>query len=122
MNKTDWIEYFEAIHSRTPNEEEIAKALAAGEFSDEELAEAAEVVEETISEKGVESEETVTPVKNSDEESVASATETKTAAFKEKEKEVIEKLKDNQVIADGVQVASNYFAWVLDTLKRPMSK
>lgn len=32
MNKTDWIEYFEAIQSRTPTEIEIKAALEAGEF------------------------------------------------------------------------------------------
>lgn len=32
MNKTDWIEYFEAIQSRTPTEIEIKAALEAGDF------------------------------------------------------------------------------------------
>ena len=122
MNKTDWIEYFEAIHSRIPNEAEITQALAAGEFSDDEIAEAAEIVEETVSKEGNESGKTVTSVESSDDESITSATENKTADFKSKEKEVIEKLKDNQVISDGIQVAFNYFSWVLETVKHPMSK
>ena len=44
------------------------------------------------------------------------------AALKAKEKEVIEKLKENQMIADTAQVASNYLSWVLETVKRPMTK
>ncbi|MFZ2230869.1 MAG: hypothetical protein WAV58_00480 [Lactococcus raffinolactis] len=42
MNKTDWIEYFEAINSRKPSEEEISQALAAGEFSETVVVEAVE--------------------------------------------------------------------------------
>lgn len=116
MNKTDWIEYFEAIHSRTPNEAEMAQALAAGEFS------------ETVGSEGVEAAagEPVTPAETAApiEEDVTEETagETKTVAFKEKEKEVIEKLKENQVIADTAQVASNYFTWLLDTVKRPLTQ
>lgn len=32
MKRQDWIDYFEAVHGRTPNEQEYAQALAAGEF------------------------------------------------------------------------------------------
>lgn len=32
MSKHDWLEYFEAVNGRSATEEEIAQALAAGEF------------------------------------------------------------------------------------------
>lgn len=32
MSKEDWLEYFEAVNGRSATEEEIAQALAAGEF------------------------------------------------------------------------------------------
>lgn len=32
MSKQDWLEYFEAVNGRSATEEEIAQALAAGEF------------------------------------------------------------------------------------------
>lgn len=35
MKKSDWIDYFEAVNSRSPEEHELAAALAAGEFEDE---------------------------------------------------------------------------------------
>ncbi|MGQ7367604.1 DUF6574 domain-containing protein [Streptococcus suis] len=35
MKKIDWIEYFEAVNGRSPEEAEIAAALAAGEFEEE---------------------------------------------------------------------------------------
>lgn len=34
MTREDWIEYFEAVNSRTPSEEEISQALADGEFQE----------------------------------------------------------------------------------------
>lgn len=34
MNKADWLDYFEAINGRMPSDDEIAQALAAGEFQD----------------------------------------------------------------------------------------
>ena len=35
MNKADWLDFFEAINGRSATEEEIAAALAAGEFQDD---------------------------------------------------------------------------------------
>ena len=35
MTKADWLDFFEAINGRSANEEEIAAALAAGEFQDD---------------------------------------------------------------------------------------
>ena len=35
MTKADWLEFFEAINGRSATEEEIAAALAAGEFQDD---------------------------------------------------------------------------------------
>ena len=35
MTKADWLDFFEAINGRSATEEEIAAALAAGEFQDE---------------------------------------------------------------------------------------
>lgn len=130
MNKTDWIEYFEAINSRKPSEEEISQALAAGEFSETVVVEAVEDTTSLEKSGSVEENETVTPVdtattvETNTEKSVVSESgvETKTAALKAKEKEVIEKLKENQMIADTAQVASNYLSWVLETVKRPMTK
>ena len=34
MTREDWIEYFEAVNSRTPSEEEISQALADSEFQE----------------------------------------------------------------------------------------
>ena len=39
MNKTDWLEYFEVVNERAASPEDIAAALAAGEFSVEETLE-----------------------------------------------------------------------------------
>ena len=38
MTKADWLDFFEAINGRSATEEEIAAALAAGEFQDDALA------------------------------------------------------------------------------------
>ena len=35
MTKADWLDFFEAINGRSATEEEIAAALAAGEFQDD---------------------------------------------------------------------------------------
>lgn len=35
MTKADWLDFFEAINGRSATEEEIAVALAAGEFQDD---------------------------------------------------------------------------------------
>lgn len=35
MTKADWLDFFEAINCRSATEEEIAAALAAGEFQDD---------------------------------------------------------------------------------------
>ena len=32
MSKQDWLDYFEAVNGRSASAEEIAQALAAGEF------------------------------------------------------------------------------------------
>lgn len=141
MNQTDWIDYFEAIHSRTPNEAEIAQALAAGEFSEAEVAESeaaeSDIVERNAGTAPLESVdtagtvslgETVAPLTTDAEKSTETTTETATemstkiAAFKAKKKEVIEKLKENQMIMDTAQVATHYLSWVLETVKRPMTK
>ena len=39
MTKADWLDFFEAINGRSATEEEIAAALAAGEFQDDAPAE-----------------------------------------------------------------------------------
>ncbi|GAX47459.1 DUF6574 domain-containing protein [Pseudolactococcus reticulitermitis] len=117
MNKADWIEYFEAVNSRTPSEEEIAQALAAGEFSE---TEGSEVVEDTAAAETVTPVETAAPI--GADVTTGTPEETKTATFKAKEKEVIEKLKENQTIANTAQVASSYLTWLLETVKRPMTK
>ena len=36
MTKADWLDFFEAINGRSATEEEIAAALAAAEFQDNE--------------------------------------------------------------------------------------
>ena len=41
MIKQDWLDYFEAVNGRSATEEEIAQALAAGEFQDEQVAQEA---------------------------------------------------------------------------------
>ena len=35
MSKQDWLDYFEAVNGRSASAEEIAQALAAGEFQEE---------------------------------------------------------------------------------------
>ena len=35
MTKADWLDFFEAINGRSATEEEIAAALAAGEFQED---------------------------------------------------------------------------------------
>ena len=37
MSKQDWLDYFEAVNGRSASAEEIAQALAAGEFQEKEL-------------------------------------------------------------------------------------
>lgn len=60
MTKADWLDFFEAINGRSASEEEIAAALAAGEFQDDApVATATEVVEETAVQ---ETAEAVSPV------------------------------------------------------------
>ncbi len=126
MNKTDWIEYFEAINSRTPSEAEIAQALAAGEFYEPVAAETDAVTVPLETVKSVDVTETVSSAETAldagkNTETATEAT-TKMAVFKAKEKEVIEKLKENQMIADTAQVATSYLSWALETVKRPMTK
>ena len=41
MIKQDWLDYFEAVNGRSATEEEIAQALAAGEFQEEQVAQEA---------------------------------------------------------------------------------
>ena len=38
MIKQDWLDYFEAVNGRSATEAEIAQALAAGEFQEEQVA------------------------------------------------------------------------------------
>jgi len=38
MSKQDWLDYFEAVNGRSASAEEIAQALAAGEFQEEVVA------------------------------------------------------------------------------------
>ena len=38
MIKQDWLDYFEAVNGRAATEAEIAQALAAGEFQEEQVA------------------------------------------------------------------------------------
>lgn len=61
MNKQEWMEYFEAINRRLPNQEEIEAALANGEFTEEvvQATTSALPVEEVATE---EVQETVAPV------------------------------------------------------------
>lgn len=108
MNKTDWIAYFEAINARTPNDTEIAQALAAGEFSDVSSSDASEVSQP----------------ENLDDSKQADVTETVTeaAALKAKEAEVLEKIKDNQVVVATENFFSQYWSWLLLTLKQPIEK
>ncbi|HFI0119524.1 TPA: DUF6574 domain-containing protein [Streptococcus suis] len=49
MKKIDWIEYFEAVNGRSPEEAEIAAALAAGEFEEEVVETTEEVAQEQVS-------------------------------------------------------------------------
>ncbi|HFI0795250.1 TPA: DUF6574 domain-containing protein [Streptococcus suis] len=49
MKKIDWIEYFEAVNGRSPEEAEIAEALAAGEFEEEVVETTEEVAQEQVS-------------------------------------------------------------------------
>ena len=46
MSKEDWLEYFEAVNGRSATEEEIAQALAAGEFVEAEQVSAEQVSSE----------------------------------------------------------------------------
>lgn len=46
MKKIDWIEYFEAVNGRSPEEAEIAAALAAGEFEEEVVDTTAEIAQD----------------------------------------------------------------------------
>ena len=46
MSKQDWLEYFEAVNGRSATEEEIAQALAAGEFVEAEQVSAEQVSSE----------------------------------------------------------------------------
>ena len=41
MIKQDWLDYFEAVNGRSATEAEIAQALAAGEFQEEQAAQEA---------------------------------------------------------------------------------
>ena len=41
MIKQDWLDYFEAVNGRSATEAEIAQALAAGEFQEEQVAQEA---------------------------------------------------------------------------------
>ena len=41
MIKQDWLDYFEAVNGRSATETEIAQALAAGEFQEEQAAQEA---------------------------------------------------------------------------------
>ena len=47
MSKEDWLEYFEAVNGRSATEEEIAQALAAGEFVEAEQVSAEQVSSES---------------------------------------------------------------------------
>ncbi|HFH9839203.1 TPA: DUF6574 domain-containing protein [Streptococcus suis] len=49
MKKIDWIEYFEAVNGRSPEEAEIVAALAAGEFEEEVVETTEEVAQEQVS-------------------------------------------------------------------------
>lgn len=51
MNQQEWKDYFEIINSRKPNEEEIAKALASGEFSEEKPSEKKDIESQNTEEK-----------------------------------------------------------------------
>ena len=51
MTKADWLDFFEAINGRSATEEEIAAALAAGEFQDDAPAVEAAPVQEAPQDK-----------------------------------------------------------------------
>ena len=58
MTKADWLDFFEAINGRSATPEEIAAALAAGEFQDD----ATPTVEETVTVDETAVQETAEPV------------------------------------------------------------
>ncbi len=126
MDKQDWIEFFEAINSRTPTEEEIANALASGEFVDEQV--------EVVSDDN-QPEANAIDEQKSDDLSAEKAIVTKAVAtpveerVKETEQNVsavavepAEKVKETGTGAPVKNPISNYFTWLLDTLKHPTTK
>ncbi|HFI0345014.1 TPA: hypothetical protein ACGOWL_000407 [Streptococcus suis] len=101
MKKIDWIEYFEAVNGRSPEEAEIAQALAAGEFEEEQVVEQSKVtVEETVT--GQSSAERV-------QESFSQA-----AAVNH-----FENVAANPQVQEWKNKGNDYLNWVIQALKKP---
>ncbi|HFU4203738.1 TPA: hypothetical protein ACGO8F_001335 [Streptococcus suis] len=103
MKKSDWIDYFEAVNGRSPEEQELAAALAAGEFEDESTEEVPVVEDESTEEvPAVESEstETVSKVEEKSQQSAPQESELL-------ESETEDKLESSIVTAESETVSDS---------------
>ncbi|HEM6220358.1 TPA: hypothetical protein U2D04_000718 [Streptococcus suis] len=101
MKKIDWIEYFEAVNGRAPEEAEILAALEAGEFEEETISESAnEPIAKSVTEQsGTEQ------VK----ETSSSPVQTKP----------VEGINSNPQVQEWKAKGNDYFNWVVQALKKP---
>ncbi|WP_170236381.1 hypothetical protein [Streptococcus hyovaginalis] len=108
MKKEEWLEYFEAINGRSATDQELAQALANGEF------EADSVPSEPIAQQVI--------YDVAEEESVEATTQT---AARQSNQEVIlpqEPLQSQSTKANSEKVkhyGKNYFSWLVKALKNP---
>ncbi|HEM3682863.1 TPA: hypothetical protein U1D20_000313 [Streptococcus suis] len=124
MKKIDWIEYFEAVNGRAPEEAEILAALEAGEFEEEQVLEnvtelATEVVEEPT--ESVQVHEPVQEVASQiNQEPVNTPTPQVVVEQQSAQQSVQQPVQPAQPSAFG-SFFNQFKVWVLSALKAPTS-
>lgn len=113
MKKIDWIEYFEAVNGRSPEEAEIAAALAAGEFEEEQVVEQSKsTVEEPVTEQAKVIVEEVVTEQSSTEQVQESISQAATVNH-------FESVASNPQVQEWKNKGSDYLNWIIRALKKP---
>lgn len=124
MNRQEWLEYFEAINGRTATAEEVAQALAAGEFQ-EDVAVAqptqavqpqtaqAQPVQEPAQPQGQVHASVQQPAQPAQGQTEVHQTATEQQQF-------FQNVANSAQVADLKQKGRSYFNWFLTNLKNPI--
>lgn len=121
MNKTDWIDYFEALNGRTPTELEIAQAMVNGEIQT-----ASEAVEEPVVAQASEAKAPEVEAQREvpQQASVSEFKETSAPPQQSAPKPVIPPVATQyveQTIAASPAFFKQFWSWLMGAVKAPMT-